>query len=60
MLYANQMVITNQKPSNRYAKNKEKGIQVYHKRKPANHEREREENIREKTTKITSKQITKW
>ena len=47
MLYTNPMLTTNQ---NTYAKNKKKGVQVYHQRKPAYHEREEKKDQR-KTTK---------
>ena len=46
MLYTNLMVTTN-----RYTKNKEKEIQIYHQRKPANHKRKRQERIRENLQK---------
>ena len=39
------------KTRNRYAKNKEKGIQVYHQRKPTNHEKAKEEKTRENVQK---------
>ena len=47
------------KTSSIYGKNKQKGIQVYHKRKPASH-REESKRKEQRTIKITIKQVTKW
>lgn len=57
VLYRNLMVNANQKPVIDNAKNKEKGIKVYHLRKPTNYERRVQEK-KQRCTKITIK-VTK-
>ena len=53
MLYTNPMLTTNQ---NTYAKNKKKGIQVYHQRKPAYHERGEKGSEKNNKKQVTNRQ----
>ena len=60
MLHTDLMVTTNQKPVIDMQKIKRQGIHAYHEREPANGERRGQERYDQRTTKTTTKQVTRW